>query len=167
MNWDFVCQEFSSLAQDSMQDLLKITEVLESLLLKASYKTKVDLNHLLRTTVQGSTSHNNSVKAEYHFAKLRKIMVFQEHLKQAFTHLIRASISALNGHGIIKISTRLKHQTIEIEISNRQAASQQSYDIHLSIAHWLIRMHNGKIEVQKYFDKEITFLIYIPLGACS
>lgn len=164
MNWDFVCQEFSSLTQDSMQDLLKVTEVLESLLLKTSYKTKVDLNHLLRSTVEESIDYNNSIKAEYHFAKLRKIIVFQEHLKQAFTHLIRASISVLNGQGIIKISTRLKRQRIEIEISNRGNFSQQSHDIHLSIAHWLIRMHNGKIEVQKYFDKEITFLTHIPLG---
>ena len=166
MNWDFICQKFSSLVQDSMQDLLKVTEALESLSPKKSYKTKIDLNHLLTTIAEDFIGHNQSIKVEYHFVKLRKIMVFQEHLKQAFTHLIRASICTLNKQGIIKISTRLKNQTIEIEISNKGASHfhQQSQDIHLSIAHWLVRMHEGKIEVRKYFDKEIAFLVCIPLG---
>ena len=166
MNWDFITQEFSSAVEQSMQDLLKINETLDSLLIKESQKTKVDLNLLLTSTVNDIIGHKNQITTDYHFVKIKRVMVFHQHLKHAFMHLIRASVSTLNDKGFIKISTHLRNQTIEIEILSRGHKNhhQKHRDIHLSIAHWLIRMHNGKISVQEYFNKEVIFLVHLPLG---
>ena len=112
-NWDFIAQEFSSVVEQSIQDLLNINEVLDSLLIKDSQKTKVDLNLLLTSTVNDIIGHKSQITTDYHFVKIRKVMVFHQHLKHAFMHLIRASISTLNEKGFIKISTHLKNQTIE------------------------------------------------------
>ena len=139
---------------------------MESLLIIEPQKTKVDLNLLLTTTINEIIGHESHIKIDYHFTKIRRIMAFHQHLKHAFIHLIKASIFTLNDKGFIKISTRLKNQTVEIEISSKEYGNQYPghKDIHLSIAHWLIRMHNGKISVQNYFNKELIFLIHLPTG---
>ena len=168
MNWDFVTQEFSSTVEQSMQDLLKINEALESLLIKEPQKTKVDLNLLLTTIVNDLIGHKTHIAVDYHLIKIKKIIVFHQHLRHAFIHLIRASVPHLNNKGFIKISTHLKNKkVIEIEILSRgfDQHHQKHRDIHLSIAHWLIRMHNGKISLQEYFNKETLFLVHLPIGA--
>ena len=166
MNWDFVIQEFSSTVEQSMQDLLQVSETLDSLLIKESQKTKVDLNVLLTTAMDDIIGHKSRITVDYHFIKIKKVIAFHQHLRHAFMHLIRASIPTSNDKGFIKISTHLRDKTIEIEILSRghDNYDQKYRDIHLSIAHWLIRMHNGKISVQNYLNKELILLIHLPMG---
>ena len=166
MNWNFVTQEFSSAVEESMQDLLTIGETLESLLITEPQKTKVDLSLLLTTVVNDIIGQESHIKVDYHFVRVKKIMVFHQHLKHALMHLIRAIVPYLNDKGAIKLSTHLKNKTVEIRIFSRGLDNyyQKDRNIHLTIAHWLIRMHNGKISIQDYFNKEITFLVHLPIG---
>ena len=167
MNWDFVTREFSSTVEESMQSLLQVSEVLESLLIKESQKTKIDLSVLLTAAVNDIIGYKSHITVDYHFVRIKKIMVFHQHLRHAFMHLIRASVFNPDNKGVINISTHLKSKMIEVEILSRGFDShpQEHRDIHLSIAHWLIRMHNGKISVQDYFNKELVLLVHLPIGA--
>lgn len=103
-----------------------------------------------------------------------------QQIKQVFLNLIKNSIEAIEGEGVIKITAKEQNDFVEIIFSDTGKGireeelfrifepffttkeGKKGYGLGLFIVHKIIQEHEGKIDVKSEFGKGTSFIITLP-----
>lgn len=122
-------------------------------------------------------------RVERNYGDVPSIECFSNRLNQVFTTLLTNAFEAIDGDGIVRVSTRVKNGEIEIEIeiedSGRGIPPEQLeriFDVHLgakgvriaagfglAAAYSIARGHGGTIEAHSAVGHDTSFIVRLPL----
>lgn len=115
-------------------------------------------------------------------AYTEEITIFADpqQITQVFLNLIKNSIEAIEGEGVIKITAKEQNDFVEIIFSDTGKGireeelfrifepffttkeGKKGYGLGLFIVHKIIQEHEGKIDVKSEFGKGTSFIITLP-----
>jgi two-component system NtrC family sensor kinase len=144
-----------------------------------------DVNELMEQVIievtHQPTFDGIEIKREL-YAELPMIQADPEQLNQVFVNLLNNAAEAIDGNGIITISTQpVDNQWVEIKISDTGTGIPEEYldklfipffttkppgkgtGLGLSIVYGIVKMHRGQIFVQSEVGKGTTITISLPV----
>ena len=142
---------------------------------------KTDIHQGLDSTLmllQHEMKNRITVEKAYH--EIPEISCYPDELNQVFMNLLSNAAQAIDGQGTIRIRTRVKNDTLEIDIEDNgrgipQENVQKIFDpgfttkgvgvgtgLGLSISYKIIQKHQGEIKVKSKLGKGSTFTVFIP-----
>ncbi len=142
-----------------------------------------DINHHIQNVVkllQGKLSQNRITVKQLFSKKLTKVRCHPNRLEQVFTNLILNSVDSMAHGGIIKITTQVKDNDLQIEFADNGCGIPQKdvtnifepffstkkgtgTGLGLWICYNIIAEHSGKISVRSKLNKGAAFQILLPL----
>ncbi|MCB0393730.1 MAG: HAMP domain-containing histidine kinase, partial [Bdellovibrionales bacterium] len=169
MDWELVRSQFDSTVGEAMNGLERVGEIVKDLAYLAGQsvanedeKVETDLNSVVANAVKmiGPQKPSN-VRIDTHLFLDRKIRAYPVRLEQAVLNLVTNAIHSIPGTGVVRISTRPKGKKAEIEIADTglglnqeeidgflsDSADSKKMNVGLSIAHSIVEMHEGRIDI--------------------
>jgi len=190
---DFIMEDLSDLAEESIEGIDRIKNIVQDLktfsrIDEAEYK-QIDINKSIDTTLNiiwNEIKYKAEVKKDY--GDLPLVKCFPQKLSQAFMNLLLNASQAIEKKGEIKISTRIiikgrreKDQYVEIRISDTGTGipkeqlnrifdpffttkpEREGTGLGLSIVYDIIKAHNGRINILSEKGRGSEVIILIPL----
>lgn len=112
-------------SKEIMDYVMRISDIIKDLsayskTLRTEDYTTVDLNNIINDSLNmlKYSSSFIDIKVEKKFDKLKKINARKGELQQVFINLFNNAVQAMDGSGILKISTKLNDNNIIIKISD-------------------------------------------------
>jgi len=185
-DFEFLNEDTESLLSTSVEGLKQVAEIVKNLKQFSradSLETQAcDLNECIKTAlnmVNTDLKYHCNVKTQ--FAELPLIKVNMGKLIQVFTNLLINSGQAIEGDGIINVSTQVSQGNIAIELTdNGKGIPAEKLDkifdpffttkpvgegtgLGLSICYDIIQEHNGEITARSIEGKGTSFSIKLPI----
>ncbi len=168
--------------QDGMRRISKIVKDLKEFSHTGSDKPEFsDINKGLESTlniVWNEIKYKAEVKTLY--GDIPQVLCYPQQLNQVFMNILVNAAHAIDGKGIISISTCSENDNIVISISDTGSGISQDHlprifepffttkpvgkgtGLGLSVAYAIIRKHNGEITVNSKVGSGTTFKICLP-----
>lgn len=140
-----------------------------------------DLNKLLSETADNLLSNGLAqVKIEKNFDSLPQVRADGEEIRKVAHNLLLNASEAVDGNGIIKVSTQLDREQMVFSISDNgpgispeflekslfkpfKSTKRKGLGIGLYQCKAIVEAHRGKIEVDSVPGKGSTFSVYLPI----
>lgn len=179
-------EEFDVLLADVEHGLNQISELVASLKdfsrVDRSQSQLFDLNTGIDTALKVCNSQlKDGVSIERHFAELPEINCAPSQLNQVFLNLINNAAQAMDGKGLIQITTRQVGGDVEVAIRDNGCGMNEGTRAHifepffttkavgkgtglgLSIVFRIIDDHGGTIQVESELGKGTEFVVRLPI----
>ena len=169
--------------QDGMRRISKIVKDLKEFSHTGSDKPEyADINKGLESTlniVRNEVKYKAEVKTLY--GDIPHVLCYSQQLNQVFMNILVNAAHAIEGKGIISVSTCCDNDNVLIEISDTGSGISpelvtrifepffttkpvgKGTGLGLSVAYAIIRKHNGEITVNSTVGAGTTFTICIPV----
>jgi signal transduction histidine kinase len=124
----------------------------------------------------------NRITVEKEYREIPEISCYPDELNQVFMNLLSNAAQAIENKGTIRIRTRVKNDTLQIDIEdNGRGIPQENVEkifdpgfttkgvgvgtgLGLSISYKIIQKHQGEIKVKSKVGKGSTFTVFIPIN---
>ena len=140
-----------------------------------------DLHEGLDNTVRlAEWQFKDRIRVEKAYGDLPKIPCFPNRLSQAFLNLLVNACEAIEGRGVIRITTRVEGDSAVIEFSDTGkgispeqrekifeanfTTKEKGTGLGLSITREIVREHGGTIEMESELGKGTVFRISLPVN---
>lgn len=150
---------------------------------KVVSKEETDIHHVLEATIESflsSANERDTIKIEKDFAgELQKISADAEQLRQVFHNLITNAAQACGPEGVLKISTFVLGENINVTFSDNgpgipDEVRERIYDpfyttkedgtgLGLAIVHEIVRGHGGRMNFETS-EKGSSFMLSFPVN---
>ncbi len=190
---DFITEDLDQLIDESMQGTERVSKIVRDLnnfsrVDQADYKA-VDINEAIETTltiIWNELKGHVTLKKEY--GALPLVKCFPQKMSQVFMNILINASQAIEGKGVIKITTKLsakgsmgrdQHAVIAISDTGKGISDEEVKHIFdpfyttkpegkgtglgLSIVYDIIKAHNGFVEVDSNVGNGSEFKISIPV----
>ncbi len=130
----------------------------------------VDLNELLRKTVEELRKQINQKEVEFkeeYCQDLPEIAVNAVQMKNVFLYLLNHAVEAVPGRGMVTVVTRFKETNLEIEVFHPFFTAKEGgaeSGLGLTISREVISRHRGRLEFFSEAGKGTSFLIRLPVN---
>jgi len=139
---------------------------------------EVDLSQLVRETVQGMNA-DSGVDLSLDLAPMRKVALDPDQVRKVITNLVLNAREAVNGNGVIRVSTREENGWAILSVSDNgcgmtreflskslfkpfQTTKKSGIGIGMFQSRMIVEAHRGRIEVQSEPGKGTTFRVWFP-----
>ncbi|WP_373082484.1 ATP-binding protein [Zhongshania sp.] len=179
-------EEFDVLLADVEYGLNQISELVMSLKdfsrVDRSQSQLFDLNAGIDTALKICNNQlKDGITIERNFAKLPEISCAPSQLNQVFLNLINNAAQAMDGRGLIQITTRQVDDNVEVAIRDNGSGMDEDTRAHifepffttkavgkgtglgLSIVFRIIEDHGGTIEVESELGTGTEFVVRLPI----
>lgn len=145
-------------------------------------KQLINLNLSIETTLLLYGSQlKQQVEVVRHFSEVPEFEGYPDELVQVWTNLIQNAIQAMNGKGILTISTSYSNKHVLVSVQDTGSGIPEEVQgkifepffttkkvgegsgLGLGIIQKIVQKHNGKIWFQTQKDKGTTFFVEIPI----
>jgi PAS domain S-box-containing protein len=143
----------------------------------------VDLNKIIKTSIEMATmdSYSNDIQTEIDFDQIPTIKAEPSEIQQIFINILRNAVQAMEGKGMLYISTKHLLDNIQIEIRDKGPGIPPQYlakvfdpffttkeqgkgtGLGLNIVHNLVKKYKGSIKVDSKFGEGAKFTITFPV----
>ena len=169
--------------QDGMRRIGKIVKDLKEFSHTGSDKPEyADINNGLESTmniVWNEIKFKAEVKTMY--GDIPQVLCYPQQLNQVFMNILVNAAHAIDGKGVISVSTRIRNDNVLVEISDTGSGISPEHlprifdpffttkpvgkgtGLGLAVAYAIIRKHNGEITVNSIVGAGTTFTICIPI----
>lgn len=183
-------EEFDVLLADVEYGLNQISELVLSLKdfsrVDRSQSQLFDLNAGIDTALKICNNQlKDGVNVERNYAELPEISCAPSQLNQVFLNLINNAAQAMDGNGLIQITTRQVGENVEVAIRDSGSGMDADTRAHifepffttkavgkgtglgLSIVFRIIEDHGGTIEVESELGKGTEFVVRLPVKSVA
>lgn len=193
VDWDFVKTETPVVVKQAAAGVRRIQEIVQDLSLLTDdngeltldpnlRKVPTNINQLVSKAIessQGQFSVRHSI--DQHLLLDRDVPVLPKPMEKAFSHLIKNALQAIDGEGSVRIVTRPSGARAEVEISDTGVGMNENVldralepffttqnpgtaaGLGMSLAHAIIRGHDGSLNVKSEPGRGTTIVISLPL----
>jgi two-component system NtrC family sensor kinase len=170
-----------------MEQCKKASEVTQRLLMFSAPNKReaknADVNHAVEKAVSRIKRQcsRDDVKIQERYAKgLPQVMIDSDEICEVVTHLIMNSLEAMPEGGRIKVSTRKRHRSIDVEITDTgEGISKEDINklfdpyfttrsegrgIGLSVCYGIIKAHDGDLRYKSAPGKGTVVTMALPLA---
>ena len=167
-------------SKDMSSIILNMTGYMRSAM--PAKETEVNLNERIDAAIEIAilTSYNNDIKLEKQFSELPPIKAKPEEIQQIFINLLTNAVQAMEGKGILRISTENKNGNVLAKIIDTGPGIPKKYlskiydpffttkeqgqgtGLGLNIVHQLVLKYEGTIDVSTREGKGTTFSLTFP-----
>lgn len=188
-------QEYESIIKSSLEEINKITRLVENLLIIASFESQkivperkeLDLSLLIRGVMNNFKILSNHKKIKMAIEEDESVAVLgdEKQLKQLFLNLLDNAIKYTPDGGRVDIRIRKKSPFAQVDIKDtgcgireeeiahifdRYYRAEKTEGFHgfglgLNIVKSIVDSHGGSVSVASNIGKGTTFTIYLPLSA--
>ena len=155
-----------------------IYETLDFVKPKSSDKQNININEFIKSIILELNTEN--VKTLFNFTEeLQDIKIDSAQLGHVLRNIFNNSLESMPGKGELYISTIKKNESIKIEITDTGAGIAEKdlekifepfyttklkgHGLGLSIVHQIIKMNNGKINIESKSGKGTKVIIELPI----
>lgn len=192
VDWSFVVAEAPRIVKRSVEGLQSVQKVISDLHLLAEsqmgpvttfdeIKVPSDLNLLVSRAIEIVKERTPSdVSIDHRLLLDRNVPVNPTRMEQAVMNILMNAVENIRPGGVIRVLTRPKGRRAEIEISDtgcgmdsvtRERAvepffttkAESAAGLGLSVAHSIIKMHDGSLSIASEPDRGSTVIVDLPL----
>lgn len=189
MDWEFITNEYPDVVREASEGLQRVRDIVKDLSFLAgpesgmtTEKVSADLNMIVENAIKLARQNLPGDARIVRELKLnKKVLVVPGRIEQAIVNLLNNAAHAIQAHGEIKISTRMKGTLAQLEIEDNGSGMDgetlqniftpyyttkspgRGTGLGLSIVHSIVEMHEGKIHVKSEKGKGSRFTIDLPL----
>lgn len=193
VDWAFVQSESPSVVKQAAQGVRKIQEIVQDLTLLADIDGRNAASETLRVSTNLNTIVTNAVasvqmelaskvKVDQHLLLDREVPCAPKPLEKALSHIVKNAVQAIGDQGSVRVVTRPSGARAEIEISDTGIGMEESVlgravepffttqkpgqaaGLGLSLAHAIVRGHDGSISLKSQPGRGTTVVISLPLS---
>ncbi|MAD43753.1 MAG: two-component sensor histidine kinase [Oceanospirillaceae bacterium] len=184
----YLLSDYQNLAVETVEGLERVKQIVSDLKSFTRQddgnKVPVDVNECLRAALNilnNQTKYHSQIEVEY--GELPVIQGYFGKLNQVFVNLIANADQAVEENGLIRVSSRLNGQWIEVSIADNGHGISEEHKkylftpffttkpvgegtgLGLSISHNSVEEHGGEIRVESEVGSGTTFTVRLPAGS--
>ena len=183
-------EEAKDLTQDNIDGLDDLTALAQGLKdfsrLDRAQQGTFDINEgLERTLLIAKNKLKNKATIHRQFGQLPKIYCSPSQINQVFLNLLTNAADAIDEHGDITISTRMRNGQVEIDVTDTGCGIEasalakirdpfyttkdvgQGTGLGLSIVDRIVSEHSGDLKIESEPGKGTTVTVVLPIGAAD